>query len=140
MTENEEILNELKQISPYLVSISKENVLTVPANYFDVLPEQLLNYIATEKLIFDDKTQLFNVPSGYFEGTQFISRLPSTGEVFKVTYDQETLTRLKTALKNVATEHGFGPVEPQTLLRTILGLGEEGLYIPGPSFRSRQVQ
>ena len=68
MTENEEILNELKQISPYLVSISKENVLTVPANYFDVLPEQLLNYIATEKLIFDDKTQLFNVPSGYFEG------------------------------------------------------------------------
>ena len=78
-------------------------------------------------------------PSGYFEGTQFISRIPSTGEVFKVTYDQETLTRLKAALQNVASEHGFGPVEPQTLLRTILGLGEEGLYIPGPSFRSRNT-
>lgn len=75
----------------------------------------------------------------YFEGTQFISRSPSTGKVFKVTYDQQTLTRLKTALRNVASEHGFGPLEPESLLRTIHGLGEEGLYIPGPSFRSRNV-
>jgi hypothetical protein len=75
--------------------------------------------------------------ANYFEGTQFIQRNQDTGEVFKVTYDQETLTRLKTALKNVASEHGFGPVEPESLLRTIHGLGGEGLYIPGPSFRSR---
>ena len=73
----------------------------------------------------------------YFEGTQFISRNPSTGEVFKVTYEKQTLARIKTALKNVASEHGFGPIEPDSLLRTILGLGEEGMYISGPSFRSR---
>jgi hypothetical protein len=76
--------------------------------------------------------------SDYFQGTQFRLRVPETNELFKVTYDQETLGRLTKALKNVATEHGFGHVEPHFLLRTILGLGKEnGVYIPGPIFRPR---
>ena len=77
-------------------------------------------------------------PYDYFQGTQFILRVPQTNELFKVTYDKETLGRLTTALTNVATEHGFGPVEPRSLLRTILGLeAEDGLYIPGPIFKVR---
>lgn len=100
------------------------------------MPEELLQ----ESSILDNPNERENKNAGnHFEGTQFISRCPSTGKVFKVTYDQQTLTRLKTALRNVASEHGFGPLEPESLLRTIHGLGEEGLFIPGPSFKSRKT-
>ena len=52
-----------------------------------------------------------------FEGTQFLQNDLRTGDVYAVTYKKETLQQLTTAIQNTAAEHGFGPVDPTTLLK-----------------------
>lgn len=62
-----------------------------------------------------------------------------TGEVWKVTYEKETLQRLTTAVQNIAVEHGFGPVDPKSLLLSMLGIGDSAVNIPGPTFKNRKT-
>jgi len=58
-----------------------------------------------------------------------------TGEVWKVTYEKDTLERLTKAIQDIAFTHGFGPVDARALLRTVYGVGEEAMNIPGPSLK-----
>jgi hypothetical protein len=58
-----------------------------------------------------------------------------TGEVWKVTYEKDTLERLTKAIQDIAVTHGFGPVDAKALLRSVHGVGEDAMYIPGPSFK-----
>jgi hypothetical protein len=75
--------------------------------------------------------------SDFFHGEQFIVRLRGGG-TYRVTYESECLRRLLLAFKDVASDHGFDPVDPKALLCTILGVGvSSAVYIPGPTFRSR---
>ena len=70
-----------------------------------------------------------------FEGTQFVENDLRTGDVYAVTYKKETLQQLTTAIQNTAAEHGFGPVDPTTLLKSIHGVGDNVVVsIPGPTF------
>ena len=70
-----------------------------------------------------------------FEGTQFLQNDLRTGDVYAVTYKKEVLQQLTMAIQNTAVEHGFGPVDPRSLLRSVLGVGDSTVSIPGPSFK-----
>lgn len=69
MEKNNDILNELREISPVVADISRVNIQTVPTGYFDNLEER----ICINSLVHQNETrEYFNqekpgVPAGYFE-------------------------------------------------------------------------
>ena len=54
----------------------------------------------------------------------------------QVTYKMETFEKLSEAIESTNVNHGFGPVDSQRLLLSVLGLekSSSGLKIPGPVF------
>lgn len=65
---NEDILNELKMISPVLVSLQKLNVFTVPENYFENFGYSLIKEINQNERIQDlEPVNMMDVPAGYFD-------------------------------------------------------------------------
>ena len=71
-----EILNELKEISPLLCTIERNNPFTVPNQYFENLPSKIMANIQLEELITEDEFEFtFSkipatagaVPNNYFE-------------------------------------------------------------------------
>lgn len=63
MTFSEEILEELKSISPVLAEIGNENIFSVPEGYFEVLSIELLKKLNNP----DSQPVKLSVPEGYFE-------------------------------------------------------------------------
>jgi hypothetical protein len=65
------ILNELKELSPIVAGIQKVNVFTVPAGYFESLTEDILVGIKIQEGGLPDfistPSANINVPQGYFE-------------------------------------------------------------------------
>lgn len=62
------ILNELKEISPYLAGIERRNVYVVPIGYFDGLAEAITaSVIGLEDSFSVSNQNAFTVPEGYFE-------------------------------------------------------------------------
>lgn len=74
MEKNNPILNELKEISPLVAAIGKQQVYSAPAGYFDELAIQVVLRIAIEEKAGMDpvlnisKENVYQVPQGYFEG------------------------------------------------------------------------
>lgn len=74
MTRNSTILNELKELSPAVADISTQNPYSLPAGYFETLPEVILSKIIgmTEgkSAVLDvaGKKLPLQVPEGYFTG------------------------------------------------------------------------
>ncbi|MEO6639086.1 MAG: hypothetical protein ABIN25_12475 [Ginsengibacter sp.] len=69
MKNSDEILNELKGISPYLAGLEKVNVYQVPEGYFEKLDGQITNFVignSNSEFLFD-KTNVQQVPEGYFD-------------------------------------------------------------------------
>jgi len=88
MEKNQEILDELQAISPFLATISRENVFTVPENYFENLHESVFEKLLTVEF---DEVKLINkkpdMPDGYFDGLsnqimQKVKELPSEQSTF----------------------------------------------------------
>jgi uncharacterized protein YihD (DUF1040 family) len=69
MNNSNDILNELKDISPVLAGMEKVNVFTVPAGYFERLSEGVLMSVREENnlLQYIPSTIVNNVPQGYFD-------------------------------------------------------------------------
>lgn len=69
MNNSQEILNELKEISPSLAGLEKINVFQVPNGYFDNLSERLSNFTIfnIRNEFYLDKTNVQQVPDGYFD-------------------------------------------------------------------------
>ncbi|NOT92666.1 hypothetical protein [Ferruginibacter sp.] len=70
MNNSNNILNELKELSPLLAVIEKINVFTVPEGYFEMLEEQILMNVKEETggFLSTIANQSFRqVPQGYFE-------------------------------------------------------------------------
>lgn len=65
MDRNVTILEELKEISPIVASVSKEEVFIVPVNYFERLPENIMSKILTIGLG-EAKINPLTIPNGYF--------------------------------------------------------------------------
>lgn len=65
-----DILNELKELSPFIAGMEKVNVFTVPEGYFENLSADILIGIAGEKSIHIDSISnpaTGDVPQGYFD-------------------------------------------------------------------------
>lgn len=66
-----DILNELKEFSPFLAGMEKQNVFTVPSGYFEELNGHILMAVtATHSPVLDQlsRANTASVPAGYFEG------------------------------------------------------------------------
>ena len=67
METRENILNELREISPVIARINKVNVFTVPAGYFDSICETVSACLREEGQIVSVFQDASALPSGYFE-------------------------------------------------------------------------
>jgi hypothetical protein len=70
--------NEIKSLAAELSSIEKKEVFSAPANYFDSLPNQIMDKIsAVPQLEESAVSNPFTVPNNYFEGLpmQVINRM-----------------------------------------------------------------
>lgn len=65
MEPNNEILNEMLQLSNVVAFIGNANVYKVPAAYFDNLPDDVFTYITINGI--SKNTTVYSVPEGYFE-------------------------------------------------------------------------
>jgi hypothetical protein len=62
-----DILNELKQISSFLVGMDKVNVFTVPPGYFDSVSETVMACLREEGRLFANAKDTLSLPPNYFE-------------------------------------------------------------------------
>ena len=134
MTKNNDILNELREISPLLAHIPKVNIQTVPIGYFDKLEERIcinsLLHQSETKEYFNEKKP--GVPSGYFENlsNSILSKIKEvenadSGEVFPL------LENLKN--KNVFTvpDGYFDGLSEQIVARAIVKKSAKVISISG---------
>ncbi len=84
MTQNSNILQELKELKSNLVNLVPQNIYTVPEGYFENLPGKVMNRIkamdavqASEELTFlspvlntISKEMPYTLPRGYFDGLE----------------------------------------------------------------------
>jgi hypothetical protein len=61
------ILQELKELSPVVANLSRDNVFSLPLNYFENFTASVLAKIHTEAVDIVVKTTPFSVPKGYFD-------------------------------------------------------------------------
>ena len=79
-------------------------------------------------------------PEGkYFQGTRFIYAHPDCAELWQVTYEKEVLLGLTSAIQDISVQHGFSVSKPRELLCSVLGVGNDVVSIPGPSFVNRKT-
>ena len=69
MKSTNDILEELRELSPVLAGMEKLNVFTVPAGYFDLLSEDILAGVRNEGNTDGDtgSGSIEEVPHGYFD-------------------------------------------------------------------------
>ena len=70
MNNRNNILSELREISPLLAGMEKVNVFTVPAGYFEGMAGNMLTLVKQEEnslLLAHKKQPLMEVPAGYFD-------------------------------------------------------------------------
>ncbi len=69
METRNDILNELREVSPVLAAMSKTNVFTVPAGYFDSITDAMLLLVNEEQnsVLAGIQKQNTHVPEGYFD-------------------------------------------------------------------------
>lgn len=73
MSKSEEIIKELEDVSPFLLTVPRVNVFTVPEDYFTYLALNTIKKITGKadacpvQLKDKQKTNPFNVPEGYFD-------------------------------------------------------------------------
>src|SRR5687767_4394091 len=68
METRENILQEIKELSPLIAGTSRDNVFPLPHGYFEAFPSLMLARIQAENADFGSKAVPFALPSGYFEG------------------------------------------------------------------------
>jgi hypothetical protein len=79
MEKSNEILNELRTISPLLAQMEKVNVFSVPEGYFIDLDEKIATAVFLQ---IDKKNNFQKVPEGYFDSlsTKILSRIKEEEE------------------------------------------------------------
>jgi len=67
MENRQDILQELRGISPLVADIQPVNPFTVPDGYFSALPATILEKIRIESLLVNASVDTYGVPAGYFD-------------------------------------------------------------------------
>ena len=80
-----DILNELKQISSFLVGMDKVNVFTVPPGYFESICETVMACLREESLRFSKSEDTLSLPSGYFDNlaNNILNRIKAQGNALE---------------------------------------------------------
>lgn len=94
MENTQDILNELKDLSPTLAALEKRNVFTVPAGYFECLADDILTGISIESGAGDTgfaQQAEKDVPAGYFD-----SLAESIMAKIKATETEDAVTEIRT--------------------------------------------
>lgn len=115
MTQNKNILQELKELESSLAGLAAQNIYSVPDGYFEGLAGQVLNRIkameaanATEELGYlspmlsnMSKQIPYTVPAGYFEGMEekLMQSVRESNDYQTTTEELETLSPLLSSLK-----------------------------------------
>ncbi len=94
-----DILNELKELSPMLASISKANVYTLPNGYFDTLTDELLTTSKVENHSFG-KSNTYRTPDGYFDDL-------ATNILSKINEEECTKEYTSTLLKSIGNKNVY---------------------------------
>lgn len=84
MDRSEQILNEIKEISPLLADIDRVNCYALPEAYFEGLPDAVLQKIqATEIKLPALAATYYRIPENYFESLprQILSQIHKSSEV-----------------------------------------------------------
>jgi hypothetical protein len=114
MNTKQHIQQELKNISPLLSNLQKQQVYTLPAEYFEVLPQQIMDKIwDTEK----DSSQ---TPPGYFE--TFAGKLLERIKTEDLTAANDTphwLSALKHQPTYLVPQHYFDAASQRMVTATI---------------------
>lgn len=84
MTSNKEISAELLSLSPTLAAIPNTNVFSVPDNYFNELPANILQLLQPDQPLSFGKAEKpsLSVPEGYFDGlaSSILTKIKSQSE------------------------------------------------------------
>lgn len=97
-----EILNELKEISPFLATMEKVNVFQVPQNYFSQLNEKILTELFIRR---QEKNNVQKVPDGYFDSLS--DRIISKIKTENIGSASEEIQELSPALNYLREEAVF---------------------------------
>jgi hypothetical protein len=99
---NHNNMEELREVAPLVVGISKETLYSLPDNYFDSLSDSILSQIRLEELRL--ATNPYAIPDGYFENLPqiIITKIKST----KTEVDQE-LSEIAPFLANIKRDNVF---------------------------------
>lgn len=73
--------NEWKEEAPYLAGLKKENPFSVPEQYFDALPETIINSVYLSELKEEMPVPGFSVPDQYFSSLQDRILAQTTGGI-----------------------------------------------------------
>ena len=112
MDKKEEILNELRAISPFLAEMEQVNPYTLPDGYFEALPDRI-----TEKILLTASlqpgfanTNCYQVPGGYFDhlSGKILSAIKMAEQANEVTAE---LTSVAPLLNTISKEHVYNVPE-----------------------------
>lgn len=107
MNNSQEILDELRLISPLMAGLEKVNAFQVPDGYFDNLSDRLSNFAIfnTRNELDLNKTNVHQVPEGYFD-TLSTDILAKIKKLYPETADEE-LRNLSPMLYSLKKENVF---------------------------------
>lgn len=91
MRSDNNILNELQSLSPFLTSVSNKNIFSVPEGYFDTLSDAIV-IRSKDELIIPAEAETFKVPAGYFDNLSTVL----LDKVKAIPTDAEASKELKT--------------------------------------------
>ncbi len=118
METKNEILNELRQVSPVLAEISRKNLLKVPENYFEQLSGEIMlriNSMQQSEIfpaffpLIDKNTPFTLPPDGYFDG--FAEKMLDRIRAGSATSVDDELSSISPLLKSISRNTPFSVPE-----------------------------
>ncbi len=103
MDSSDDILNEMREISPLLADAIRTTPYTLPMGYFEGLPGVILKKITDVPVLLPNTVNTYRVPEDYFENlsSRILSKIQNTGEV------REELEAMAPLLNTISKEPVF---------------------------------
>jgi len=137
-----DILNELKQISSFLVGMDKVNVFTVPPGYFDSVSETVMACLREDGRLFANAKDTLSLPAGYFENLAetVLNRIKAQDTALEEIKDLSPLLYAIQKNKNVfeVPEGYFEQLNQAILHRTSISSSKEELQELSPMLNGIQ--
>ncbi len=103
MDSSEQILNEIKEISPLLADMDRANLYALPEGYFEGLADAVLHKIQAADIALPAVAATYQIPENYFESLpqQILSQIQKSNEV------QEEMEAIAPLLNTISKQPVF---------------------------------